>query len=58
MDKELQTAKQGGELFTTSTQAELKKEILDEVLSLDTIMRAMYSKFGTMHKAVFHLNNC
>ena len=34
----------------------MKNEILDEVLSLDTFMRALYSKFGTVHKAVFHLN--
>ena len=39
-----------------SAQAELKKEILDEVLTLDTVMRALYSKFGTVHKAVAHLN--
>ena len=39
-----------------STQEELKKEILDEVLSLDIVMRALYSKFGTMHNAVIHLN--
>ena len=38
MAKELQMVKQGGELLTTSTQAELKKEILDEVLSLDIVM--------------------
>ena len=49
-------AKKVGELVTTSAQAVLKKEILDEVLSPDTIMRMMYSKFGTMHKAVIHLN--
>ena len=49
-------AKQGGELVTTFSWAELKKEILDEVLSLDTVMRAFYSKFGTVHKAVVHLN--
>lgn len=53
---ELQMTKKGGELVTKSTQAELMKEILDEVLSLDTVMRALYSKFGTVHKAVFHLN--
>lgn len=56
MAKELQTAKQGGELVTASARAELKKEILDEVLSLDTIMQALYSKFSTMHKVVIHLN--
>jgi len=39
-----------------STQAELKNEILDEVLSLDTIMWELYSKFGTMHEAVVHLH--
>ena len=48
--------KKGGELVTTSTWAKLKKAILDEVLSLDTVMRALYSKFGNVHKAVVHLN--
>ena len=56
MAKELQTAKRGGELVTASTREELKKEILDEVLSLESIMWALYSKFGTVHKAVIHLN--
>ena len=56
MDKELQTTKQGGELVTTYAQTELRKEILDEVLSLDTVMQALYSKFGTVHKVVVHLN--
>jgi len=36
--KELQTAKQGGELVTTFTRDEWKKAILDEVLSLDIVM--------------------
>lgn len=49
-------AKKGGELVTASAQAKLKKAILDEVLSLDTHMRALYYKFGTMYKAVVHLN--
>ena len=56
MAKELQTTKQGGELLIASSQAIVKKEILDEVLSLDTVMQVLYSKFGTMHKAVVHLN--
>lgn len=56
MAKELQTAKQGGELVTVSAQAELKKVILDEVLSLDIDMGALYSKFGTVHKAIIQLN--
>jgi len=56
MTKELHVAKQGGDLVTMSTWDELKKEILDEVLSLDTIMRELYSKFGTMHQAVVHLH--
>ncbi len=56
MAKELQTSKQGGELVTASPRAKLKKEILDEALSLDTFMRALYSKFGIVHKAVVHLN--
>ncbi len=56
MAKELQTTKQGGELVTTSTRAKLKKAILDEILSLDTVMRALYSKFGTVHKVFVHLN--
>ena len=38
MAKELQVAKQGGDLVTMSARAELKKAILDEVLSLDTVM--------------------
>lgn len=56
MAKELETTKQGGDLVTMFAQAEVKKVILDEVLSLDTIMRALYSTFGTMHKVVVHLN--
>ncbi len=56
MAKELQVAKQGGYLVTMSARAELKKAILDEVLSLDTVMRALYSKFSTMHQAVVHLH--
>jgi len=56
MTKELQMAKQGGELVMASTRAELKKEILDEVLSLDIVMRPLYSNFRTVHKAVIHLN--
>jgi len=56
MAEELQMAKQGGELVITSALAELKKEIIDEVLSLETIMQALYSKFGTVHKVVAHLN--
>lgn len=54
--KEIQMTKKGGALNTTSTWVELKKAILDEVLSLDKVMRALFSKFGTMHKEVFHLN--
>ena len=38
MAKELQIAKEGGELVTTSTRVELKKAILDEVLSINTVM--------------------
>jgi len=56
MTKELQMAKQGGDLVTMFAQAKLKKETLDEVLSLDTVMRALYSKFGTMHTSFVHLN--
>ena len=41
MEKEIQMAKQGGDLVTMSAQAELKKAILDEALSLDTVMRAL-----------------
>ena len=44
MAKELQTTKQGGELVTTSAQEKMKKAIVDEVLSLYTVMRALYSK--------------
>lgn len=56
MAKEIQTTKKGGELVIASARAELKKGILDEVLFLEKVMRAFYSKFGTMHKAVVHLN--
>jgi len=56
MAMELQVAKQGGDLVTMSARAELKKTILDEVFSLDTIMRALYSKFDTVHQAVVHLH--
>jgi len=49
-------SKQRGKSVTASARAKLEKAILDEVLSLDTVMRALYSKFGTMHKAVVHLN--
>lgn len=49
-------AKQGGELVTECTWVELKKAILDEVLSLEKFMQVLYSKFGTMHKVVVHLN--
>ena len=56
MAKELQMAKQGGELVSAFARVELNKAILDEVLSLDTVMQLLYSKFGTMHKAVVHLN--
>ena len=56
MTMELQTTNKGEELVTTSTRAELKNETLDEVLSLDTVMQVLYSKFGTVHKAVVHLN--
>ena len=44
MDKELQMTKQGGELVTTSTRAKLKKVILDEVSSIEIVMRALYSR--------------
>lgn len=56
MAKELQMTNQGGELVTSSTRAELKKVIVDEVSSLEIVMRVLYSKFGTVHKAVVHLN--
>ena len=42
--------------MTASALAELKKGILDEVLSLDIVMRPFYSKFGIMHKTVVHFN--
>jgi len=38
MAKELQAAKQGGEQGTSSAREELKRAILDEVSSLETIM--------------------
>ena len=43
-------------MVTASTSEELKKEIVDEVLSLGTVMEVLYSKFGIVHKAVIHLN--
>lgn len=48
--------KQGGELVTKSSQEELKKMILDEVSSLEIVMRELHSKFGIVHKAVVHVN--
>ena len=56
MTKELQITKEGGELVTTSAREDLKKAILDEVFSLYSVMRALYSKFDTMHKVVVHLS--
>ena len=56
MEKELQIAKQGGDLVTMYAWVELKKEIIDEVLSLDTAMQALYSKFDAVHKEFVHLN--
>ena len=56
MAKELEVAKQGGDLVTMSAQAKLKKAMLDEVLSLDTVTRSLYSKFGTVHQVVVHLH--
>jgi len=44
-----------GELVITPTRAELKKAILDEVSFLETVMWVVYSRFGTVHKAVVHL---
>lgn len=38
------------------TRDEIKKAILDEVLSLDIVMPSLYSKFGTVHKVVIHIN--
>ena len=38
MAKELQVAKKGGEQATASTIAELRREIMDEVSSLETFM--------------------
>ena len=49
-------AKKGGELVTTFTQSELRKAILDKVLSLVIVTWECYSNFGTMHEAVGHLN--
>lgn len=56
MMKELQKSKKGGDLVNESAWVELKKAILDEVFSLDTMMQALYSKFCTMKKEVVHLN--
>lgn len=56
MAKELQVAKQGGEHVTSSAKAELKIAILDEVSSVEIVMRTLYSRFITVHKSVVHLN--
>ena len=56
MAKELQTTKRGGEPVTTYAHAELRKAILDEISSLEIVMRVLYSRFGTVHKTVVHLN--
>lgn len=56
MEKDLQTTKQGGEQVTSYAREKLKRAILDEVSSLKTIMQILYSKFGTVHKVVVHLN--
>jgi len=56
MAKELQVDKKGGEQVTSSAIAELKTMILDEVLSLETFMCMLYSRFGIVHKEVFYLN--
>jgi len=45
-----------GEMVVASTQEDLKKEIMDELLSLDTIIKVFYSKLGIVHKTVVHLN--
>lgn len=57
MAKELQEAKQGEEKVTTSAIAELRKVILDEVSSLETVMQKLYFKFVTMHESFVHLND-
>ena len=44
-------------MVTVSARAELKKVILDEVSSLETVMQTLYSRFGTLHKVVIHLNS-
>ena len=44
-------------MVTTSAQSELKKVILDEVSSLEIVMQAFYSRFGTVLKAVVNLND-
>jgi len=56
MAKELQVAKKKEKQATTSTRVELKKAILDDILSLVTIMQKLYFKFVTLHKSVVHLN--
>jgi len=53
---ELQTTKHVGEQVTISTQAELKKVILHEVSSLEIVLQPLYSRFGTVHKVIVHLN--
>lgn len=44
-------------MVTTSAKAELKKVTLDEVSSLEIVMWTLYSRFGTVHKAVVHHNS-
>jgi len=57
MAKELQADKQGEEQVTTSSKAELRKGIIDEVSSLKTVMRKLYFSFITMHNSDVHLND-
>ena len=57
MAKELQVTQHGGVQVTTSMRAELRREILDEVSSLEIVMRKLYFRFITVHKSVVHLNS-
>ena len=56
MAKELQTARQREEQLIGSARAEMKKVILIEVSSLETVMQRLYDRFITVHKAVVHLH--
>lgn len=56
MAKELQATKQGEEKATASAISELRRAILDEVSSLETVMWKLYFRFVPVHNSFIHLN--